>query len=51
VFILQTICPSWNTPPLSNLGEAKHSKLKADEWWLCIEFDVPTAMAQIWARE
>ena len=47
-FISQTTRPSWLTPPPSNLGEAKHGKLKADQWRSCIEFDVPTAMAQIW---
>jgi hypothetical protein len=47
-FISQTTRPSWHTSPPRNLGEAKHGKLKADQWRSCIEFDVPTAMAQIW---
>jgi len=47
-FLSQTTRPSWHTPPPSNLGEAKHGKLKADQWRSCIEFDVPVAMAQIW---
>jgi hypothetical protein len=46
-----TIRPSWHTPLLSNLGKAKHGKLKADQWRSCIEFDVPTAMAQIWVLD
>ncbi|KIM80256.1 hypothetical protein PILCRDRAFT_89799 [Piloderma croceum F 1598] len=47
-FISQTKRPSWHTAPPSNLGEAKHGKLTADQWRSCIEFDVPAAMAQIW---
>ncbi|KIM80258.1 hypothetical protein PILCRDRAFT_52868, partial [Piloderma croceum F 1598] len=47
-FISQTTRPSWHMAPPNNLGEAKHGKLKADQWRSCIEFDVPAAMAQIW---
>jgi hypothetical protein len=47
----QTIRPSWHTLPPSNLGEAKHGKLKADQWQSSIEFDVPTAIAQIWVLD
>jgi hypothetical protein len=46
-FTPQTTSPSWRTPPPSNLGEAKHRKLKADQWRSCIEFDGPAVMAQI----
>ena len=47
-FISQTTRPSWHMAPPSNLGEAKHGKLKADQLRSSIEFDVPAAMAQIW---
>jgi hypothetical protein len=47
-FLSETTRPSWHTPPPSNLGEASHGKLKADQWRSCIEFDVPAAMAEIW---
>jgi hypothetical protein len=50
-FISQTTRPSWHTPPPSNLGEAKHRKLKADQLRLSIEFDVPVAIAQLWALD
>jgi len=46
----QTIHPSWHTLPPSNLGEAKHGKLKADQWRSCMEFDMPAAVAQIWVH-
>jgi hypothetical protein len=47
-FSSETTCPSWHTPPPSNLDEASHGKLKADQWRSCIEVDVPAAMAEIW---
>ena len=47
-YISQTIRPTWHTPPPSNLGEASHGKLKADQWRSAIEFDIPAAIAQIW---
>jgi hypothetical protein len=50
-FLSQTTRPSWHTPPPSNLGEASHGKLKADQWQSCIEFDVPAAVAEIWTHD
>ena len=50
-FISETTRPSWHTPPPSNLGEASHGKLKADELRSSIEFDVPAAMVQIWVHD
>jgi hypothetical protein len=50
-FLSQTTRPSWHTPPPSNLGEASHGKLKADQWRSCMEFDVPAAMAEIWIHD
>ena len=50
-FISQTTRPSWHAPPPSNLGEAKHGKLKADQHRSCMKFDVPCAIAQIWLHD
>ena len=50
-FLSQTTCPSWHAAPLSNLGKKKHGKLKADQLRLCIKFDIPTAIAQLWAED
>ena len=47
-FLSETTRLSWHTPLPSNLGEASHGKLKADQLWSSIEFDVPAAMMQIW---
>ncbi|TDL17602.1 hypothetical protein BD410DRAFT_708320, partial [Rickenella mellea] len=47
--IAETIRPVWNAAPPSNLGEAGHGKLKADEWRSTIEFDLPISLAQIWS--
>jgi hypothetical protein len=50
-FLSETTRPSWHTPPPSNLGEASHGSLKADELRSSIEFDVPAALAQIWDHD
>jgi hypothetical protein len=50
-FLSETTRPSWHTLPPSNLGEASHGKLKADQLRSCIEFDVPAAIAQIWDHD
>jgi hypothetical protein len=50
-FLSETTRPTWHTPPPSNLGEASHGKLKADETRSSIEFDVPAALAQIWDHD
>ena len=47
-YISQTICLTWHIPPPSNLGEASHGKLKADQWHSAIEFDISAAITQIW---
>jgi hypothetical protein len=46
--IKSIIRPSWHRAPPSNLGEAGHGKLKADQWRSCIEFDLPVSLAQMW---
>lgn len=50
-FLSQTIRPTWHAAPPRNLGEKRHSKLKADQLRSCIEFDIPTAIAQLWASD
>jgi hypothetical protein len=47
-FLSQTTRPSWHARLPSNLGEAKHGKLKADQNRSSFEFDVPVAIAQLW---
>lgn len=47
----ETTRPSWHTPPPSNLGEASHGQLKADQLRSSMEFDVPAAIAQIWVHD
>ena len=49
-YLSHTVRPTWHTPPPSNLGEANHGKLKADQWRSAIEFDIPAAIAQVWQR-
>lgn len=43
--------PSWQRAPPSNLGEAAHGKLKADQWRTCMEFDLPVFLAQAWSSD
>lgn len=50
-FIGQIQRPSWHTPTPSNLGEASHGKLKADQWRSASEFDVTAAIAHVWASD
>jgi hypothetical protein len=45
----ETTRPSWMNKPPKNLGEASHGKLKADEWRMCMEFDLPVSLAQQWS--
>lgn len=49
--IASTNRPSWQRAPPTNLGEAEHGKLKADQWRSCMEFDIPASLVQMWARE
>jgi hypothetical protein len=45
--IAVTIHPYWHAAPLANLGHVSHSKLKADEWRSCFNFDVPVSLLYI----
>jgi hypothetical protein len=40
--------PSWHCGPPENLGEMEYSKLKAEQWKLLIEFDLPVALMHLW---
>ena len=33
-----------------DLGNPGYGKLKADQWKMCIEFDIPVSVAQLWSR-
>ncbi|KAG1780880.1 hypothetical protein EV702DRAFT_1042593 [Suillus placidus] len=43
--------PSWHCGPLKNLGEPEHGKLKAEQWWSAIEFDLPVTLAKLWGMD
>ena len=45
--IANTTRPCWHATPLANLGQVSHGKLKADEWRLCFEFDIPVSLLRI----
>ncbi len=47
-YIASTVRPRWHKGPPRNLGEARHGKLKADQWRTLMEFDIPVALAQLW---
>jgi hypothetical protein len=49
--IASTIRLMWRTSPPKNFGTPTHSKLKADEWRACIEFDLPVLLAKLWLYE
>ncbi|KAG2033320.1 hypothetical protein BDR03DRAFT_1014391 [Suillus americanus] len=36
--------PSWYHGPPKNLSDAEHGKLKAEQWWSAIEFDLPVML-------
>lgn len=40
--------PTWNRGPPTNLGEAEHGKLKAEQWRSAIEFDLPVILHKMW---
>lgn len=40
--------PAWNRGPPTNLGEAEHGKLKAEQWRSAIEFDLPMILQKMW---
>ncbi|KAH9035453.1 hypothetical protein EDB83DRAFT_2228931 [Lactarius deliciosus] len=42
--IVATVCPQWHATPPADLGQVSHGKLKADEWRLCFEFDIPVSL-------
>jgi hypothetical protein len=45
--IANTICPHWYATPPANLGQVSYSKLKADKWRSCFEFDIPVSLLWI----
>jgi hypothetical protein len=45
--IAATIHPRWHAAPPANLGQVSHGKVKADEWRLCFEFDIPVSLLRI----
>ncbi|KIK74381.1 hypothetical protein PAXRUDRAFT_175870 [Paxillus rubicundulus Ve08.2h10] len=46
---LQSIMhPMWHHSPPTNLGEAEHGKLKAEQWCLSINFDLLIILYQLW---
>ncbi|KIK82132.1 hypothetical protein PAXRUDRAFT_14892 [Paxillus rubicundulus Ve08.2h10] len=46
---LQSItCPTWHRGPPTNLGEAEHGKLKAEQWHSSIKFDLPVILYRLW---
>ncbi len=49
-YIASTVRPRWHKSPPKNLGEARHGKLKADQWRSLMEFDIPVALAQLWTE-
>ncbi|KIJ09586.1 hypothetical protein PAXINDRAFT_22496, partial [Paxillus involutus ATCC 200175] len=40
--------PTWHRGPPTNLGEAEHGKLKAEQWRSSIEFDLPVILYWLW---
>ncbi|PPQ76394.1 hypothetical protein CVT24_007928 [Panaeolus cyanescens] len=46
--IADVVIPSWIDRPPSNLGEASHGKLKADEWLTLITIFLPMILPEIW---
>lgn len=40
--------PTWHRGPPSNLGDAEHGKLKAEQWRSSIEFDLPVILCRLW---
>lgn len=49
--ISATLRPSWHAAPPTNLGESSHGKLKADQWRLTIEFDLPVSLVHLYMSE
>ena len=49
--IKSIVRPQYRRGPPANLGDPKHGKLKAAQWKVAIEFDLPVAIAQHWSRE
>ncbi|KAG2365899.1 hypothetical protein BDR07DRAFT_1275838, partial [Suillus spraguei] len=43
--------PSWHRGPPKNLGNAEHSKLKAEQWKSSIKFDLPVALMHLWGQD
>jgi hypothetical protein len=40
--------PTWHCGPPTNLGDAEHGKLKAEQWQSSIEFDLPVILCRLW---
>ncbi|KIJ59537.1 hypothetical protein HYDPIDRAFT_33065 [Hydnomerulius pinastri MD-312] len=40
--------PAWNRGPPTNLGDAEHGKLKAEQWRSVVEFDLPVILYRMW---
>ena len=49
-FMKSVVRPPWYAKPPSNLGEASHGLLKADELRSLIDFDLPVALSRLWDR-
>lgn len=45
--IKETVRPRHQAAPPSNLGEASHGKLKADQWRTLMEFDIPVSLVEL----
>ncbi|KAG2338182.1 hypothetical protein BDR05DRAFT_851125, partial [Suillus weaverae] len=40
--------PSWHRRPPKNPGDAEHGKLKAEQWRMAIEFNLPVIPVKLW---
>ncbi|KIJ21301.1 hypothetical protein PAXINDRAFT_29888, partial [Paxillus involutus ATCC 200175] len=40
--------PTWHCGPPTNLGDAEHGKLKAEQWRSSIEFDLLVILCRLW---
>ncbi|KAF9035825.1 hypothetical protein BJ165DRAFT_1409207 [Panaeolus papilionaceus] len=46
--ITDAVIPSWTARPPTNLGEASHGKLKADEWLVLCTVFLPLILPELW---
>jgi len=49
--LMKIVRPSWHRGVPANLSNAKHSKLKAEQWRSGIEFDLPVILYKLWATD